>query len=164
MPHPQRLSPARLLACSLALLANFALAGPLDQAAFTDLAGRQVHLTDLRGKTVLVNFWGTWCGPCRKEMPMLNAMRQKWRGRNVEVVGIALDEKKPVQQFIQQQKINYPIWLGDENTTDLLPQLGNPAISVPFTLLIDKNGAILQRWVGEVSEASLKKALSSPAK
>lgn len=150
----------RPLLCLLILLPGLSQASPLDQAVFTDLNGRQVKLTALRGKSVIVNFWGTWCGPCRKEMPMLNAFSQKWQSRNVVVLGIALDEKKSVQQFVQQQKIHYPIWIGDENSTDLLPALGNPTINIPFTLLIDKNGQILQRWIGEISEATLQKALN----
>ncbi|MBV8047284.1 MAG: TlpA family protein disulfide reductase [Paludibacterium sp.] len=158
---PQTLHSLRLTASALLFVSCMTQAGPLDNTAFTDLNGHAVKLADLRGKTVLVNFWGTWCGPCRKEMPMLDALRQKWKNRGVEVIGIALDDKKAVIPFIQQQKIHYPIWLGDENTTDLLPTLGDPGINVPFTLLIDKNGAISQHWIGAVEQKPLEKAIFS---
>lgn len=155
-----RLRHARRLTLCLLLLPLSTQANPLDQASLTDLTGRQVSLSALRGKTVLVNFWGTWCGPCRQEMPMLNALHQQEKKNGVEVIGIALDEKKPVVDFIKQNKISYPIWLGDENSTDLLPKLGNPTINIPFTLLIDAKGNISQRWIGTVSANTLKTALS----
>lgn len=154
--------PLRLLAIFSGLFfCAQAQASVLDDQAFTDLDGHRVTLAALRGKTVLVNFWGTWCGPCRKEMPELDALREKWKARKLEVVGIALDDKKAVLPYIRQKKIHYPVWLGDDNTMGLLPALGNPAINVPFTLLIDKTGAIQRRWIGAIDPGQLQQAIGA---
>lgn len=147
-----------LLALGLSSLVMAAT--PLDNSRFTDLKGQPTSVSALRGKLLLVNFWATWCAPCRKEMPMLDRMRQKSLGRGIEVIGIALDNKAEVQAFVRQNKIHYPIWLGDDKAMDLMPQMGNAAIALPFTVLLDRQGRQLASWTGQLSEPMLNKALA----
>jgi len=135
-------------------------AGPLDQSPFTDLNGHASNVMALRGKMTLVNFWASWCSPCRQEMPMLDKLRQQWQTHGIEVLGIALDDKAAVQAFIRQSKIRYPIWLGDDRTLDQMPALGNPAMALPFTLLLDRQGRVVARWSGQLSATMLKQALA----
>nr|WP_239688740.1 TlpA disulfide reductase family protein [Aquitalea magnusonii] len=101
------------------------------QTRFTDQAGSSVSLRAYQGKVVLVNFWATWCGPCREEMPMLNSLRDRLAPKGVEVVGIALDNKAETYNFARQLRIGYPILLGDSDTLSLLRTLGNPAVPCP---------------------------------
>jgi len=147
-----------LLCCWLPALAT--AANVLDTSHFNDLNSRPASISALRGKVILVNFWATWCAPCRKEMPMLNRLSSEWGRRGIQVVGIALDNKPEVVAFVRQNKIRYPIWLGDDQSMDLLPALGNAAIGLPFTVLLDRQGRQIASWTGQLSEPLLVKALA----
>jgi thiol-disulfide isomerase/thioredoxin len=155
MKHATRICLLLLLLPCLALADS-----PLFNSHFTDLSGQPVSMSSLRGKVTLVNFWATWCPPCRQEMPMLDKLSQEWRDQGISVVGIALDDAPAVRIFISQRKIHYRVWMGDDGTMDLLPQLGNQAIVLPFTLLLDARGNKIASWTGQLSEPLLRKALA----
>lgn len=138
-----------------------AQAASLDDARFSTLDGQTARLKTLRGKRVLVNFWATWCGPCRQEMPMLDRFARAWRPRGVEVVGLALDDAASVRTFLKKTPVSYPLWIAGDAGMDLLPPLGNGGMVVPFTLLLDRQGRPVARWTGLLKEADLKRALDA---
>lgn len=160
MPHAfLRLSRALTILSLLWTLP--AQAGTLDNARFTTLDGKPASLKALRGKRVLLNFWATWCGPCRREMPLLDSFSRSGRARGIETVGIALDDGTHVRDFLKKTPVHYPIWIGGDDSMDLLPALGNGGIVVPFTVLLDRQGKAVARWTGPLQEADLKRALDA---
>ena len=151
---------ATLLAALLCLLPLAASAAPtLAQTRFTDQSGSSVSLRAYQGKVVLVNFWATWCSPCREEMPMLNALRERLAPKGVEVVGVALDNKTETYNFARQLKINYHIVLGDSDTLSLLRSLGNPAGALPYSIILDRNGKQVGSLLGRLNEKNLEDTL-----
>ena len=108
--------------------------------------GGEVELNELRGKVVLVDFWATWCGPCRMEIPHLTELYDRYQDKGFELVGISLDQQGPavVKPFIEEFKINYPIVMGDE---DIANQYGGVR-SIPTAFLIDREGNVVKKYVG----------------
>ncbi len=116
------------------------------------LDGGRWSLAEQRGKVVLVNYWATWCPPCRTETPGLVRLANEYRSRGLEVAGIALDEDRNlVREFAVEYKISYPILLPAANSN--LPQMIE---SIPVTLLYDWQGRMAKRYVGAVSESTFK--------
>jgi len=135
-------------------------AAPLDASRFSDLDGQAHSVTQLRGKVLLVNFWASWCAPCRQEIPMLKQLSVDWRRHDIEVVGIALDDAAAVRSFLKAHPSNYRIWLGNDATMDQMPALGNPAMVLPFTILLDRQGKKIASWSGQLSAGQLREALA----
>lgn len=143
--------------CSLALPAH---AAPLDGVFYPDLAGKSQGLTGAwRGKVVVLNFWATWCAPCREEMPMLNQYADRYGAAPLAVVGVAIDDKVAVRNFVQQFNIRYPVLLGDSSALNVMRAAGNQVGGLPFTLVLDKRGEIVARLTGKLSEAQLDAAV-----
>jgi peroxiredoxin len=119
--------------------------------ALKDSDGRTVNLADYKGKVVMLNFWATWCGPCKIEIPWLIDFEQKYKDRGFAVVGISMDEEgwDAVKPYIQNSKINYRILLG----TDTVAQSYGGVDSLPTTFLIDPAGKIASTHVGLVSKS-----------
>ena len=118
-----------------------------------DLNGRTWRLSDHGGRVALVNFWATWCPPCRDETPDLVNVYRKYQRRGFTAVGIALDEESPdaVRQFVKKHGIPYPIVVpGDSG-------VGSAIEALPTTLLIDKHGRLAQTYSGIVNEARLSR-------
>lgn len=125
-----------------------------------DLQGKQVKLSDFRGKAVLLNFWATFCGPCKVEMPWLVELQKQYGPQGLEIVGVALDDsgKDTIQKFATQMGVNYTILQGQDAVGDAYGAVGLPA-----TYYIDRNGKIIDSALGLVSrseiEDNIKKAL-----
>jgi thiol-disulfide isomerase/thioredoxin len=132
----------------------------LESARFTELAtNKPISLPSLHGRVTVVNFWATWCGPCREEMPMLDSLARKLGPRGVTVVGVALDNKADVQPFVKQLKISYPIWLGDADTLNLMRSSGNVSGGLPYTVVLDRNGKPVATLLGQLNEKLVMDAL-----
>lgn len=127
---------------------------------FPDGAGRQQPLSQWRGQVVVLNFWASWCAPCREEMPDLAALRTQFQPSGVEFVGIAIDNPANVAQFLQQQPVNYPILIGEGAAHSLARQLGNPSGALPYTIVLDRDGSIALSHLGRLPRATLESALS----
>lgn len=112
------------------------------------LDGQPRRLSDWQGKVVLCNFWATWCAPCRKEIPMLVDLRERYLARGFEVVGIAVDNADKVKEFAAKYAISYPILIAEAAGLDLMRNLGNTAGALPFTVMLDSRGTILSRKLG----------------
>ncbi|MGH8122143.1 MAG: TlpA family protein disulfide reductase [Rudaea sp.] len=120
----------------------------------TDISGTPRHLGEWDGKLVLLNFWASWCGPCREEMPLLDATRTKLAGKDLEVVGIAIDETRAVQDFLKDNPVHYPILIGNEDD-DASLRFGDTRGVLPYSVLIGRDGKLLARRAGSFSESSL---------
>jgi len=121
--------------------------------------GQFVSAEDFDGQALLVNFWATWCAPCRREMPLLNEVAQANTGR-LNVVGIAIDEPGPVIEFVDSLGITYPILVGSSDVIATQRAWGNTAGALPYTVLVDSTGIIRWRHLGEVTPEELDPILA----
>lgn len=126
-----------------------------------DLEGRVQPLEQWRGKVLVVNFWATWCAPCRKEIPIFVRLQEKYRSNGLQFVGIAVDQRDRVQVFARDFGVNYPLLLGGIDTIEISRQAGNRIGALPFTLVFDRNGRIVARELGEAKETKLEALLQS---
>jgi thiol-disulfide isomerase/thioredoxin len=108
--------------------------------ALKDLQGRSVRLADFKGKVVLVNFWATWCPPCRAEIPDLVKWQRQYGRQGLQVIGVTYPptNRRAVRTFARQLKINYPVWLGSKATKGLF-DLGE---TLPFSVVVDRQGKV----------------------
>lgn len=144
------LAPARASAAALATLQS---------RSFRDLTDTNRTLLDWQGKVRVVNFWATWCEPCREEIPALQRVQAKFAESGLETIGISIDHADKVQQFSRNMAITYPLLLGDASVIDLARALGNRAGGLPFTLVIDAQGKLLASKLGGITEAQLTEIL-----
>lgn len=124
-----------------------------------DLAGAEVKLSQFKGKVVIVDFWATWCPPCRAEMPFYVDLYKKLAKRGLVIVGISLDAQGPgvVRKFVESMGINYPIVMGDDEVTSAYQ-----VEVMPTTFVIDRDGRVRYRKIGAVSdEAAFEKLIES---
>lgn len=113
---------------------------PPAQLTLKDIEGRYIRLSDYRGKVVLVNFWATWCPPCRKEIPDLIRLQRDYRSRGLRVIGVTYPPQKlaAVRRFVRRVKVNYPVGLGTKQTKLLF----TPSETLPVTIVIGTDGTI----------------------
>jgi thiol-disulfide isomerase/thioredoxin len=113
---------------------------PAPVLVLKDLRGRTVRLANFKGKVVLVNFWATWCPPCRAEIPDLVKWQRQHHRQGLQVIGVAYPPTNPrsVRRFVRQLKMNYPVWLGSKATKALF----DPGETLPFTVVIDREGNV----------------------
>lgn len=133
--------------------------GVLYSTSFPDLAGRSRSLGEWQGKIMVLNLWATWCGPCREEIPMIVKFHEKYRERGLIFIGLALDDKIPVEKFAKELKINYPILLGEADLGEFARRLGNSKGLLPYTVIIDRTGKILMTRLGGIDEKFLAQVL-----
>jgi len=129
------------------------------QLSFPDPQGRLQPLSQWRGKILVLNFWASWCAPCREEMPDFSALRAHYQSQGVEFVGLAIDNSAHVAQFLQRQPVNYPILIGEGAANNLARQLGNPSGALPYTIVLDRDGNIVLRHLGRLQRATLESTL-----
>ena len=127
----------------------------LGTLALPDLDGRTQALSQWRGRVVVVNFWATWCEPCRQEIPGLIRTEKKYSPDKLQMVGIAVDEAAKVRQFATELKIDYPLLIAGMEAIELTQKLGNVSGGLPFTALVNRDGAVVQTHLGQLSEAQL---------
>ncbi len=127
--------------------------------AFPDLQDQPQALSQWRGQIVVLNFWASWCAPCREEMPDFAALRAETHGRGVEFVGIAIDGKSNVAKFLERQPVGYPILIGEGAAHGLVRRLGNASGALPYTVVLDRDGRIVFRHLGRLPRATLETTL-----
>jgi thiol-disulfide isomerase/thioredoxin len=115
-----------------------------------DRDGKATPISAWDGKSLVINFWATWCAPCRREIPLLESLYSEWGGRNVEIVGIAVDYREKVAVFARQLKIPYPLLVGEQDALDVAARFGVDSPVFPFTVFTDRRGDIVALVVGEL--------------
>lgn len=121
-----------------------------------NLSGGVDTLGKWRGQVLVVNFWATWCAPCREEIPLFVRMQKRLGARGLQFIGIAIDRPEPVAAFQREYGMNYPILIGGIETMDLLRSTGNRAGVLPYTLVIDRSGRLTNQKLGTLKEPELE--------
>jgi thiol-disulfide isomerase/thioredoxin len=130
-------------------------------ATFPDVDGRPQPLAQWRGRTLLVNFWATWCPPCVEEMPDLQQIRDSYAGKGVEVLGIGIDNAARIAEFRGRYRISLPLLVAGAGGSELNRALGNASGALPFTVLVDGEGRIRERHLGQVRPEQLRRWLDA---
>ncbi|HTX99828.1 MAG TPA: TlpA disulfide reductase family protein [Bacteroidota bacterium] len=127
----------------------------------TDIQGRPVALSDFRGKVVILDFWATWCPPCRREIPDFISLQSRYKDKGLQIVGVALDEPEKVGAFAKSWGMNYPVLLGNDEVSALYGGISG----IPTTFIIDRKGNIVEKFEGftdkSVFESEIQRLLSS---
>lgn len=131
------------------------------QAQLKDVDGKNVALAQFQGKPAIINFWATWCEPCREEMPEISALASEhpeW-----VVLGLAIDDAQAVHDFTGATPVSYPILIAENEGMALLDALGDQKGVLPYTVVLSADGRVLQTFFGRVTRKMLEKALNMQA-
>lgn len=167
-----RLRPLVILAvvAALALALGIALAAwdrkAVDSSALLalslpDTQGVAQPLQQWRGKVLVVNFWATWCVPCREEMPEFVRAQRELGPKGVQFVGIAVDQRDKVTQFATELDLNYPALIGGLDAVELSKPLGNRLAALPFTVILDRDGHVAHTQLGPLKPTQLRSILTN---
>ncbi|MGE5161560.1 MAG: TlpA family protein disulfide reductase [Betaproteobacteria bacterium] len=159
---------------SIALAAGFSLAsrhfattgmGASAEAffarTFNDLDGRPVEMSQWKDQIVVVNFWATWCPPCVEEMPDLQRVHDEYMKRGVSVVGLGIDSPSSLRRFRDEHGLSLPLFAAGAGGSELGRALGNPSGALPYTILVDRKGRIVQSRLGQVRPDELRRWLDA---
>ena len=117
-------------------------------ARMLDLSGTERSLAQWRGKVLVVNFWATWCVPCREEIPDFIKLQSEYGQRGVQFIGIAADQADKVAAFSKELHIDYPVLVGNFGALELARRMGDRISALPFTVILDQNGRLVHRQLG----------------
>ena len=112
------------------------------------------------GQIVVLNFWATWCAPCRREIPLFSRLQDDYRDNGVRFLGIAIDNPEAIRGFLDTVDMDYPSFYGMEGAIDVAADYGNPRGTLPYTVVIDRDGVIVERFSGELHEPDLRPLLN----
>jgi peroxiredoxin len=122
--------------------------------------GKPTSVATWRGKSLIINFWATWCAPCRHEIPLLQSIRREWSARNMEVLGIAVDYRDKVVAYADELNIAYPLLIGEDDALDVARAFGVDSPAFPFTVFTDQRGEVVALYVGELHKPQADLILS----
>ena len=129
---------------------------PIFDLVLTDLNGKPQGLGQWKGRILVVNYWATWCHPCREEMPGFSRLQDKFRDKGVQFVGISIDDAAKIVEFQKETPVNYPLLIGDMNIMKSSAELGNTRQALPFTAVFDRQGRLAASKLGRLSEPELE--------
>lgn len=124
-----------------------------------DLQNRPHQIGEWDGKVLVVNFWATWCSPCRKEIPQFIALQREFGKRGLQFLGIAIDDPDAVREFVQSLALNYPVLVGEQDAIEVAKAYGNLIGALPYTAVVDRKGMIVLTHQGEVSGRQLQQVI-----
>jgi thiol-disulfide isomerase/thioredoxin len=134
---------------------------PLFTTPLTNIQGTQQNLSEYKGKIIVLNFWATWCPPCREEMPELSQLQQEYKNRNVVVLGIAEDELPLVKEYLQSSPVTYPVFIAENEAMNLGTNLGNDKGVLPYTVIIGADGSVIDTFYGRITKPLLETSLQN---
>ena len=146
---------------------NITSTAPLFTSIINDPEGKPQSLKQFENKIIVLNFWATWCEPCREEMPELSNFYTENSSKNVVVIGIAIDEAKAVKSYLKKTKVMYPILVDEDKGVILSKNLGNNQGILPYTVIINSNGSVQKTIFGRIHKDQLDatlKPLLQPSK
>jgi len=129
---------------------------PVLALTLPDASGKEHALSQYRGKVVVVNFWATWCAPCREEMPEFIRAQTEFGDRGLQFVGIAVDDADKVERFSKELGLNYPTLIGGYGAVELSKTLGNNLAALPFSIILDRKGAVVHTQLGPLKPEQLR--------
>ena len=129
------------------------LAATLPGFQLADRAGQLKSLQDWPNQALIVNFWATWCAPCRREIPLLQQLQRDHGAEGFQVIGIAVDFRDKVLAYADEMKIEYPLLIGEQEALDAAAAFGVEAVGFPFTVFSDRQGRIVTAHMGELTAA-----------
>lgn len=121
-----------------------------------DSNGKTHSLGEYHGKTLIVNFWATWCAPCVEEMPELTELQTELAGKNIQILGIGIDSPSNIREFAAKYKITYPLYIAGLTGSELSRQFGNQAGGLPFTVIIGPKGDVRKTYLGRLKMDQLR--------
>lgn len=127
------------------------------QFELKDVTGKLRQSSEWDGKGRLINFWATWCAPCRREIPLLIATQDKFAADNLQIIGIAVDFPDEVAAYAEEAEFNYPILVGQEDAMAVAELSGIDFIGLPFTMVVSPDGDLIKTHIGEIVEAHIDK-------
>jgi len=131
--------------------------------SMNNIDDQSIALASFKGKPLIINFWARWCGPCRKEIPDLAAMHEKYKAKGLLMLGITVEDaasRDKVREFAQAYEMNYTLLIGSvQKSVELMQATGNPKSGLPFTLVIDKSGKIVTTKLGAMSKPEMEAAI-----
>ena len=130
--------------------------GTLFALSLPDPTGKEQPLAQWKGKVLVVNFWATWCEPCKEEMPRFMKLQTDYGGKGLQFLGIAIDEPAKVSAFARDLGLNYPTLVGGYGAIELSKTFGNRLGALPFTIVLDRSGAVAHTQLGPLKDAQLR--------
>lgn len=125
-----------------------------------EIQNQSLSLDQYRGKVLVVNFWATWCPPCREEIPHFIEVQESLKEKGVQFAGIALDQPAMVTDFLRYYPINYPVLMADESIGLIMRDIGNPTKGLPYTLIYDRQGQLKEKIMGGIDKQRLQELLA----
>jgi thiol-disulfide isomerase/thioredoxin len=122
---------------------------------FPQPGGAPITMASLQGKSLVINFWATWCPPCLREMPALSRFQRQFANQNWQVLGLAVDSEQAVLAYLAKSPVSYPVALAGLEGVDLSRAWGNTSGGLPFTVVLDKMGQVLHTLSGEASDSQM---------
>lgn len=131
--------------------------------SLADATGVTRSIAEWDGRALIINFWATWCPPCRREIPLLNSLRARYAPRGFEVIGVAVDFREDVLRYMAATPIDYPVLIGEQDGLDTVRAFGLGTLGFPFTVFTDTDGRIVTIHVGELHESQAGVILAAVA-
>ena len=155
---------AYVLTSNKAEEATYAVETPADvstvEFSLPDVSGSVRESSEWHGKARLINFWATWCAPCRREIPLLKKTQETYGADNVQVIGIAVDFQEDVAAYAEEAQFNYPILVGQEDAMAIAETSGIDFIGMPFTMIVAPSGELIKAHIGEIVESHIEQIIA----